>query len=39
MQGRNPEQIVKELISSGQMSKQQFEKLKKEAMALSNILK
>ncbi len=39
MQGKNPEQIVKGLISSGQMSQQQFEELKKEAMTLTNILK
>lgn len=39
MNGKNPQAIVRELLSSGKMSQQQFEALKSQAQELSNILK
>lgn len=39
MQGRNPQQMVQNLLSSGQMSQAQFEQLKQQANALQNILR
>ena len=39
MHGRNPQQIVQNLLSSGQMSQAQFEQLKQQASALQNILR
>ena len=39
MQGRNPQQMIQNLLSSGQMSQAQFEQLKQQANALQNILR
>lgn len=39
MQGRNPQQMVQNLLSSGQMSQAQFEQLKQQANDLQNILR
>lgn len=39
MQGKNPEQMVKEMLSSGRMSQEQFENLKSQAQSLSAILR
>ena len=39
MQGRNPQQIVQNLMSSGQMSQAQFEQLKHQASELQKILR
>ena len=39
MQGRNPQQMVQNLLSSGQMTQAQFEQLKQQASALQNILR
>lgn len=39
MQGRNPQQMVQNLLQSGQMSQAQFEQLKQQASALQNILR
>ena len=39
MQGRNPQQIVQNLLSSGQMSQAQFEQLKQQANELQKILR
>ena len=39
MQGRNPQQMVKNLLSSGQMSQAQFEQLKQQASELQKILR
>lgn len=37
--GRDPKQMVMELLNSGKMSQQQFEQLKSEAMTLQNFLR
>ena len=37
--GKNPQQIVQELLSSGKMSNKQFEELSARANALKNFLK
>ena len=34
MQGRNPQQMVQNLLSSGQMTQEQFEQLKQQASEL-----
>ena len=39
MQGRNPQQIVQNLLSSGQMSQAQFDQLKQQASDLQKILR
>lgn len=39
MQGRNPQQMVQNLLSSGQMSHAQFEQLKQQASELQKILR
>lgn len=39
MQGRNPQQMVQNLLSSGQMSQTQFEQLKQQANELQKILR
>lgn len=39
MQGRNPQQMVQNLLSSGQMTQAQFEQLKQQANELQNILR
>lgn len=39
MQGRNPQQIVQNLLQSGQMSQDQFDQLKQQADALRNLLR
>ena len=39
MQGRNPQQMVQNLLSSGQMSQSQFEQLKQQANELQRILR
>ena len=39
MQGRNPQQMVQNLLQSGQMSQAQFEQLKQQANELQNILR
>lgn len=39
MAGKDPEAIVKNMLSTGQMSQQQFEQLKQQAGQLMNILK
>lgn len=39
MQGRNPQQMVQNLLSSGQMTQAQFEQLKQQASELQNILR
>ena len=39
MQGRNPQQMVQNLLQSGQMSQAQFEQLKQQASELQNILR
>ena len=39
MQGRNPQQMVQNLLSSGQMSQAQFEQLKQQANELQKILR
>lgn len=39
MQGRNPQQMVQNLLQSGQMSQAQFEQLKQQASDLQNILR
>ncbi len=39
MQGRNPQQIVQNLLSSGQMSQAQFDQLKQQASELQKILR
>lgn len=39
MVGKNPQQIVENLLSSGKMSQEQFTELKKQADMLSTILK
>ena len=39
MQGRNPKQMVQNLLSSGQMSQDQFEQLKQQASELQKILR
>ena len=39
MQGRNPQQMVQNLLSSGQMTKEQFEQLKQQAIELQKILR
>lgn len=39
MQGRDPQQIVENLLNSGKMSAAQFEQLKQQATMLRNILK
>ena len=39
MQGRNPHQMVQNLLQSGQMSQAQFDQLKQQANALQNLLR
>ena len=39
MQGRNPQQMVKNLLQSGQMTQAQFEQLKQQASELQKILR
>lgn len=39
MQGRNPQQMVQNLLQSGQMSQAQFEQLKQQASDLQKILR
>ena len=39
MQGRNPQQMVQNLLQSGQMSQAQFEQLKQQASELQKILR
>ena len=39
MQGRNPQQMVQNLLSSGQMTQDQFEQLKQQANELQRILR
>lgn len=39
MQGRNPQQMVQNLLQSGQMTQAQFEQLKQQASELQNILR
>ena len=39
MQGRNPQQMVQNLLASGQMSQAQFEQLKQQANELQSILR
>ena len=38
MQGRNPQQMVQNLLQSGQMTQAQFEQLKQQASELQKIL-
>lgn len=38
MQGRNPKQMVQNLLQSGQMTQDQFEQLKQQASELQKIL-
>lgn len=39
MQGRNPQQMVQNLLSSGQMTQEQFEQLKQQAIELQKNLR
>ena len=39
MQGKDPEAIVKQMLSDGRMSQEQFEKLKAQASSLMTILR
>lgn len=39
MAGKDPQTMVQQLLQSGQMSQQQFEQLKQQAIALQSILK
>lgn len=39
MKGRNPQQMVQNLLSSGQMTQEQFEQLKQQANELQKILR
>ena len=39
MVGKDPEAIVKQMLSDGRMSQEQFEKLKKQASSLMTILR
>lgn len=39
MQGRNPQQMVQNLLSSGQMTQAQFDQLKQQANELQKILR
>ena len=39
MQGKNPEQIVKQMLSDGRMTQSQFEQLKRQADSLMTILR
>ena len=39
MQGRNPQQMVQNLLQSGQMTQEQFEQLKQQANELQKILR
>ena len=39
MQGRNPQQMVQNLLQSGQMTQTQFEQLKQQASELQKILR
>ena len=39
MQGRNPQQMVQNLLQSGQMTQAQFEQLKQQAIELQKILR
>lgn len=39
MAGKNPQAMVQQLLQNGQMSQQQFEQLKQQAMDLQSILK
>lgn len=39
MAGKDPQAIVQQLLQSGQMSQQQFEQLKRQAISLQQILR
>ena len=39
IQGRNPQQMVQNLLTSGQMTQAQFEQLKQQAIELQKILR
>ena len=39
MQGKDPQAIVQQLLTSGKMTPQQFEQLKKQAQTLQSFLK
>lgn len=39
MQGKNPNQMIQELLKSGKMSKQQYEQLGKQATQLAQLFK
>ena len=39
MEGKDPEAIVKQLLSEGKMTQQQFENLKQQASSLMSILR
>lgn len=39
MAGKDPQAIVQQMLQSGQMSQQQFDQLKQQAMALQSILR
>jgi len=39
MEGKNAEQIVKQMLADGRMSQEQFEKLKAQAKSLESILR
>ena len=39
MQGKNPQEIVQNLLQSGQMNPQQFEALKQQAQGFLQLLK
>ena len=39
MRGRDPQQMINQLLQSGKMSPQQFEQLKQQATMLQSILK
>lgn len=39
MAGKNPEQIVKQMLADGRMTPEQFEKLKAQAQSLVGVLR
>ena len=39
MAGKDPQAMVQQMLQSGQMSQQQFDQLKQQAMSLQSILK
>lgn len=39
MAGKDPQAIVQQMLQNGQMSQQQFEQLKQQAMSLQSILR